>query len=368
MGKKARNIISVVCFAAFIIALGAAFIFKEPVDILVSERRKAAQMPKFSANAVIDKSFFDGFEDYLMDQFPLREKFRAVKAAIELKILGQKDSNGIFLAEGHISEIQPALNEKSVLNAAQKINTIYEKYLADKNTSVFYSVIPDKNHYLAAQNGYPEFDFVGLTDILGKNLQNMEYIDISDTLSLDSYYRTDTHWRQEALEATVERLSFHMGFDAKKFSNYKAERVDAFDGVYSSRLAFGAESDDLICLRSDVTDSATVYNTETKEILTGVYNFEKLSGNDKYDVYLSGATPIITAENPLAKEKKELVMFRDSFGSSLAPLMLSGYSKITLVDTRYISSHVIGDFVDFENCDVLFIYNTQLLNQSSMLK
>ncbi len=368
MGRKARNIISVVCFAAFIIALGASFIFKEPVDILVSERRKAAQLPEFSVNAVMDKSLFDGFEDYLMDQFPLREKFRAIKAAVELKLLCQKDSNGIFLAEGHISEIQPALNEKSVKNAAQKINAIYEKYLAGKNTRVFYSVIPDKNHYLAAQNGYPEFDFEGLTDILSKNMQSMEYIDISDTLSLDSYYRTDTHWRQETLEATVERLSLHMDFKTESFGNYEADKVDSFDGVYSSRLAFGTESDDLICLRNKATDSAKVYNTETKETLTGVYNFEKLSGNDKYDVYLSGATPIITVENPLAKEKKELVMFRDSFGSSLAPLLLSGYSKITLVDTRYISSQVLGDFVSFENCDVLFIYNTQLLNQSSMLK
>ncbi|MBQ8014689.1 MAG: hypothetical protein IJ264_00720 [Clostridia bacterium] len=368
MGKKAFNIISVVCFTAFIIALGASFIFKEPVDVLVSERRKAAQLPDFSVNAVMDKSFFDGFEEYLMDQFPLREKFRAVKAAIELKLLGQKDSNGIFLAEGHISEIQPALNEKSVKNAAQKITAIHEKYLAGKNTRVFYSVIPDKNHYLAAQNGYPGFDFDRMTEILADNIKNMEYIDISDTLSLDSYYRTDTHWRQEAIEKTVERLSLHMGFKAESFQNYKAEKVDSFNGVYSSRLAFGAESDDLICLRSAVTDSANVYNAETKETLKGVYNFEKLSGNDKYDLFLSGATPVISIENPLAEEKKELVMFRDSFGSSLAPLILPGYSKITMVDTRYISSQVLGDFVNFENCDVLFIYNNQLLNQSSMLK
>ncbi len=366
--KKIRNIISVVCFAAFIFVLGVSFIFKEPVDILVSERRKAARMPEFSVGAVMDKSFFDGFEDYLMDQFPLRDKLRAVKATIELKLLGQKDSNGIFLADGHISEIQSALNEKSVEAAAHKINAIYEKYLKGKNTRVFYSVVPDKNCYLAEKNGYPGFDFDRMTEILSSNLKSMEYIDIYDTLSLDNYYRTDTHWKQETLEATVDRLGLHMGFEAADFGSYEADRVDTFDGVYYSRLAFGAESDDLICLRSDVTDYASVYNAETEESSTGVYNIKKLHGNDKYDVYLSGATAVITAENPLAKGKKELVMFRDSFGSSLAPLMLSGYSKITLVDIRYISSQVLSDFVNFENCDVLFIYNTQLLNQSNMMK
>ena len=59
MGKKMRNIACTVCFAAFIIALGAACFLREPVQILVSERRKATQMPEFSVEAVMDKSLFD---------------------------------------------------------------------------------------------------------------------------------------------------------------------------------------------------------------------------------------------------------------------------------------------------------------------
>ena len=34
---------------------------------------------------------------------------------------------------------------------------------------------------------------------------------------------------------------------------------------------------------------------------------------------------------------KELVIFRDSFGSSLSPLLVKYYKKITLIDNRYIS-------------------------------
>lgn len=368
MGKKARNIICTVCFAAFLLALGAALIFKEPVSVLISERRKAAQFPEFSTSSVMDKSFFDGIEDYLTDQFPLRDGLRALKSSIETKLFGKKDNNGVFYAEGHISEIYPTINESSVKNAAKKINSIYEKYLADANTRVFYSVIPDKSCYLAARNGYPAFDYEEMIGIFTADVKNMQYIDIYNCLSIDSYYRTDTHWRQESLDAVVKKLSLHMGFDFNGVGNFKAERLDSYDGVYSSRIVTDVESDDLICLRNDVTDSATVYNAETKEKTVGVYNLEKLSGNDKYDVFFSGATPIISAENPLAKEKKELIIFRDSFGSSLAPLMLTGYSKITLVDTRYISSQILDEYVDFENCDVLFIYNTQLLNQSTMLK
>ena len=33
---------------------------------------------------------------------------------------------------------------------------------------------------------------------------------------------------------------------------------------------------------------------------------------------------------------KELIIFRDSFASSLTPLLIKYYSKITLIDNRYI--------------------------------
>ena len=62
------------------------------------------------------------------------------------------------------------------------------------------------------------------------------------------------------------------------------------------------------------------------------------------------------------------VMEMPVFGSSMAPLLVSDYSKVTLVDTRYIAPRLIGNFVDFENADVLFLYSTLILNQSAALK
>ena len=147
--KKIRNILSIAFFVLFIFVIGTSFIFKEPISVLASERRKAAQFPDFSVEKVIDKSFFDGVEDYLTDQFPLRDKFRAIKAAIQLKFFNQKDNNGTYFVDGHISEIDETLSESSVENAAKKMNAIYDKYLKDKNNRVFYSVIPDKNYFLA---------------------------------------------------------------------------------------------------------------------------------------------------------------------------------------------------------------------------
>lgn len=62
------------------------------------------------------------------------------------------------------------------------------------------------------------------------------------------------------------------------------------------------------------------------------------------------------------------MVFRDSFGSSLVPLLVQDYAKVTLVDIRYVASDFVGQFVDFHGQDVLFLYSTLVLNSSSTLK
>ena len=72
-------------------------------------------------------------------------------------------------------------------------------------------------------------------------------------------------------------------------------------------------------------------------------------------------------ENPNAKTDRELIVFRDSYGSSMTPLLVQDYKTVTLIDTRYIAPNLIGDFVDFEDQDVLFLYSTLILNSSRSL-
>lgn len=374
MSKKIKYISGILCFGVFIVALGFTCLTKEPVDIIKSENRPAAEFPEFSIEAVMDKSFFDGVEEYLADQFPLRDGFRNIKATIQLKLLGQKDNNGNFIADGHVSKINDKLNEKSVEKAANKLNAIYDFYLKDKNTRCYYSIVPDKNYFIAEKNGYPALDYGKMTEIYTTNVKNMTYINLFDTLTIDDYYTTDSHWKQEKLGNVVAKLGNEMGFEAKPTDSYDAEKITDFQGVYARQLAVGNMSDELYTLNSDTIRNAAVYshgrNTKNEKIsteLSGVYDLSRLTSPDKYDVFLSGMQGLLTVENPNAPEKRELVVFRDSFGSSLTPLLLESYSKVTLIDMRYVTSGVWGEDVDFENCDVLFIFSPDILNQSHML-
>ena len=83
-------------------------------------------------------------------------------------------------------------------------------------------------------------------------------------------------------------------------------------------------------------------------------------------MFLDGATALIEIENVNNNTDKELIIFRDSFGSSIAPLLVDSYKKITLVDLRYMSYELLEEYIKFENQDVLFLYNTLIINQNNL--
>ena len=85
-------------------------------------------------------------------------------------------------------------------------------------------------------------------------------------------------------------------------------------------------------------------------------------------MFLSGPLSLVTIENPNINTQKELIIFRDSFGSAIAPLLAQGYGKVTVIDIRYIQPMMLKNFVDFEGADVLFLYSTMVLNNSTTLK
>ena len=110
-----------------------------------------------------------------------------------------------------------------------------------------------------------------------------------------------------------------------------------------------------------------VVNDLDKGKIGGVYWGEG-DERDRYTFFLNGSSSLLTIENKLAKTDKELILFRDSFGSALAPWLVEAYSKITVVDIRYIQPDALNKFITFENADVLFLYSCGVVNNSETLK
>ena len=127
------------------------------------------------------------------------------------------------------------------------------------------------------------------------------------------------------------------------------------------------EPETMYLMESELLRACTVYDYETGKTGT-VYDLTKLDSKDLYEVYLSGSRSLLTIENPNAATDRELIVFRDSFGSAMVPLLVSDYAKVTLVDVRYIQIDVLDRFLEFSGQDVLFLYSTLVLNNSETIK
>ncbi len=367
MNNKTKNIFVTILLTVFFISSSILCLIKKPDDISLSERRKLAQLPNITWEGIFGGDNIDDFEDYTLDQFPFRELLRSVKAIFQFGVFLQKDNNGIYIVDNSVFKIEYPMRERSVENAAEKLNSLYETYMKDKNINAYYSIIPDKSYFTAAANGYPSLDYKKLVKIMNDGVEDMTYIDIFPCLDISDYYATDTHWSQDKLGEVVKKISSEMGFYELLSGEYTAKKFSPFYGVYYGQSALSMPADTLYYLTNDVIESCIVQNLETGKT-TKVYDLEKLGGMDPYDVFLSGAAAFLTVENPNANNDKELIVFRDSFGSSLTPLFLEAYSKVTIVDIRYVHSSLLGKLIDFGGQDVLFIYSAPVINNSTMLR
>lgn len=364
MKKYSKRIVFLMGIFFIITVLGTWF---KPSDAFSdSERRTLRQFPELSMEAVLSGTFMSDFESYVTDQFLLRDGLRTVKAFFATKILGQKDNNGIYMVDGYASKLEYPLNVTSVQRAVDRFQYVYETYMKDTDVKAYYAVIPDKNYFLAEGNGYLAMDYEKLFAQVKNGMANMTYIDIVDLLSIEDYYKTDIHWRQENLLDVAERLQGGMGVEVK--NEFQLKTLDyPFYGVYYGQSALPMEAETIGYYTNDVLDHCVVYDYQNNESTT-IYDMGKAYGKDPYEMFLSGAISLMTIENPMAETDKELILFRDSFGSSMAPLLVESYAKITLVDIRYIHPDLLGKYIEFKDQDVLFLYSTSVLNNGETIK
>lgn len=368
MKDNLKNIIVTIIFSVFLASMFIINIAKGEDEISKSERRKLSKFPELSLNTIMSGDFMSKFEDSALDQFVGRDTFRGLKAQTLFNIFRQKDNNKIYVQENHAVKYDNTLKEAEVQSVATKINRLQNTLLKDMN--VYYSVIPDKNYFLAGKYGYPKLDYDKMLNILNDNVEGAKYIDLFNALTIDDYYSTDTHWKQENLEKVAKKLSNEMNFEYEEIDSIQEKYP--FYGVYYGQSALPLDADTIKYGYNESIRNAKVkyLNEQTFKMEEGdLYTLDKFFGNDPYDIYLNGATSLITIDNEMALSDKELILFRDSYGSSLAPLLIRGYKKITIVDLRYIASPMLKQFVEFnENSDVLFLYCTDVINNGAMLK
>ena len=273
----------------------------------------------------------------------------------------------VYVYQGYAVTTEAGYDQKSLDYAARKLRQLYDSYLTGNDGHIYLSVVPDKGSFTEPPEGYIPASAQETADALLAQLDFVQYVDIAPGLGLEDYYRTDPHWRQECLIPTGQTLAWAM--DVPLAADFRENTIDTpFCGTYSEKAAEPLTADTLRYLTSEVLDACTVYDYET-DAQEPLYDLSAVDTDTPYDLYLQGSRSLLRIDSPLSATDKTLVVFRDSFGSSLIPLLSQSYRTIYAVDIRYLSSQLLGRFLTLDGSeDVLFLYSTMVLNNSRTMK
>lgn len=345
-------------FASTLILVMLLNFITSDIAISMTERRKLKTFPELTTETLISGDFFEDFEKYAMDQMVYRNPLRNLKALIEYGVFQKYDNNSYFITGGHAFKMDYDKKLQEYKNAAAQIEKVYDRYLT--GLKVYHAIIPDKNYFIRNDNKYLFNDYDAMIDTLNAGIIHSTYIDLFGALTLDDYYRSDLHWKQDHLGGVMQALESAMGFETSfDASRYTHETLSPFYGAYHGGAGGLIGADSITYLTNEsVKGAIALHYTENGEITAkDVYDIDAFGGIDGYDLFLSGPTPIVEIQNPANTSGKSLVIFRDSFASSIAPLLLEEYSTVTLVDLRYVSMDLIGEYVDFD-CTVTALFIT----------
>ena len=339
--------------------------FKKPEEFSVSERRRLLQKPDISFEALVSASYMRDMEAYVTDRFPLREKLHGIKSLFSMGVMRKQDMDNIYYKDGYLAKMEYPMNLSSIEYASKIFNKINGMYFEGTDIRPYLCMIPDKNYFLSEEE-YLSMDYELFIREIEKQNRFLTPISIMEDIQLTDFYRTDTHWRQERIADIAEKIASAM--ETKITGEYNVFSVEEpFYGVYYGQISLPIVPDDMNYCSNEILESCFVYDFENKKEIP-MYDIEKAKGRDPYELFLGGNISVVSIDNQKSASEKELIVFGDSFSRCLVPLLAEGYKKTILIDIRYLPAASVGDFVDFANQDVLFLYSIQVLNNSITLK
>ena len=320
------------------------------------ENRNLKTNVEFKIKDFFDGSFQEDYEEYINDQFPLRDKWISLKSINEY-ILGKVENNGIIYGDdGELFEKFDSLNEEKLKNNVEAINNFGEKY-KDK---VSLMVIPSS--YEIYKENLP----IGSPIVMQDEIINKIYEFSSFTKNIDVmkelldnknsyiYYKTDHHWTTYGAYLAYCKFIDSINGNRVDLENFEKVELPNFYGTYYSKAKpFNIKADIM---------SYYAFNNLRMEIVgdkiyDSIYDYSKENLRDKYSLFLYGNNPLTIISNDDIKNNKKILVIKDSFGNSLVPFLTQNYEEVHVIDLRYFSSKLSNylEGNDFE--DILIIYN-----------
>lgn len=359
---------ALLAFSGFIFGMAIFGVIEGDDEVSEYERRNLAQFPGISVDRVIDGQFSEDYVVYLQDQAPFRDGFRFLKSAFSRNLFLNAENNGVFVLDGVVYDRFDSINQALIERAARVVGEISNAIDSDRQ---FVAVIPTKGQALMGSR-YLVVDQRQIANRFG-DLNRVRPVDLMGLVEMaddGAYYRSDPHWAGDGVMWAYGEIARQLGLERVVGYEYELFSDEYFGSEYGKAAAWAVEPDSIMLPRNGVIDglSACRYTTfEEKQCVDSVFYRGVESEFDAYDVFLGGLGPLIEITNPAVDTGEELVVFKDSYAHAIAPLLAQHYSKVTLIDLRYVQRNAVFENLELNGKTVLFLYSASVLNTDAQI-
>lgn len=376
MKNKIHKIILVGAFFLFLLAMPILTLINLPEEdrpFSENENRYLSGFPEISFESYVDKSAMTGFEDWFSDRFFGREAWIKLKNSTE-RFIGKTEVNGIFTVDDRMMQVWEGYDPAFVDKNLAAINKFAEKnagipvyfMLAPTSQELYSHLLPDCT---------PTGNQSELNAYCRENLE-CGFIDIFPVMKSHAdeyiYYRTDHHWTSYGAYLAYAEAAKSLGYQPLPLSAFDIEHASSdFRGTLYSKTLDDSITPDIIDYYHNTSDSnltLTINDGMSVKDYDSLYFREYLDVKDKYSSFMGTNSPVMTITTEENNNGQSILIFKDSYAHAFIPFLTSHYSKITVLDMRYINASY-NTLVDMEEYDsVLILYNAITFTEDSHIR
>ena len=322
-----------------------------------SEKRILTQKNEISISDFPSGKMGMEIENYLSDQFPLRDHWITVKTLAE-RLSGKTEMENVyFCKDGYLIDSVTGYNQRQ-FSANIEAMVELSKSLRNINIPISVMLVPTAPQILSDR--LPAY---------APNLDQKTMLDFAESKGLDTvnvfdillehkdeyiYYKTDHHFTSIGAYYCYIAWMQDQGKEAESLSNWQSQCLcDDFRGTtyYKVNYPF-APYDTITAFYKNLTH--TVNYNDGNYITDSIYERKYLSGKDQYAVFLNSnqATTVVSGSG-----EGKLLILKDSYANCFAQFVIDNYNETHLIDLRFFKDSVMDYIQEYGITQVLVLYN-----------
>lgn len=282
-----------------------------------TENKTLAEWPEFKEEGKLNLNYMQQMGEYFEDHFAFKNQLVTADSNIQSKVFGVSNMDTVIVGESGWLYYKDTLDdylgqntcsERRLHNIANNLSLL-QKYVESKGADFIFTVAPNKNSLYGENMPYyyqKKVDDINnmtlLKPLIEKN--NISYADLFTAFENNEeilYLKRDSHWNGKGAVLAYNTILDAMGIEHENYEITKSIRTkDEYGDLNKMIYPLGAVPEWNYKYQYE---SNYIYETDTKSV---------------EDAWIQTSNP---------KGKQTLLMFRDSFGNTLLPLMAENFSE-----------------------------------------